>query len=295
MKLIKLIILKSLFYISYCNIIEKVAIITGGTRGIGYGISNSLAKRGYNLLLTYNTNREIALISKKNLENRYNISVVLVGGDLSKKQTRDLIYDIYDNRYGGKYELSAIINNAGQYIGVTSDNCENLNRELLILGDGLEANYNNDKFRRLRYYQKLYGDAYIDMCERGLHRMNNSGSLIGISSPGCNLLYNPQPGYALPGIGKTIMEYSMRLIALESGKKNINCNVLVPGAIKTEAWDNIKNKTGNSGYEMITRMQPMGEILPNDIGEIVGFLCSKEGKYITGLSIPVDSGLHLRA
>ena len=296
MKLAKLGILSCLLNISSAYLISRVAIVTGGTRGIGYGISNSLAKKGYNLLLTYNTNENKAKNSKIILEKKYNISVVLVNGDLSLKKTRDAIFNKYDDYYGTfYYELSAIISNAGQYIGITSDNCENIGASKpLLLGEGLKSDFDENKFNTLRYYQKLYGEAYIDLCERGLNRMNNKGSIIGISSPGCTQMYNPQQGYDGPGSGKTIMEYSMRLIALEAAKKNINCNVIVPGAVKTEAWDKLKKISGNDAYERVTKMQPLGPLIPDNIGEVVAFLCSKKGKYITGLSIPVDGGLHLK-
>ena len=61
----------------------------------------------------------------------------------------------------------------------------------------------------------LYGDTYIDLCEarRGSHT-EEGGSLVGISSPGCTVQYNANLGYDMPGSGKCVMEYAMRLFAL---------------------------------------------------------------------------------
>ena len=120
-------------------------------------------------------------------------------------------------------------------------------------------------------------------------------SEIGISSPGCTTIYNPQPGYDMPGSGKTIMEYAMRLIALNAGNKNVNCNVIVPGAIKTDAWNILNKITGKDVYQFISNKQSINEEMkPKQIGDVVVFLCSNEGRYITGISLPVDGGLHLK-
>ena len=71
-----------------------------------------------------------------------------------------------------------------------------------------------------------YGDAYVDLCERGLARMTDGGSLVGISSPGCTVAYKANLGYDMPGSGKCVMEYAMRLIALRCAGKGVNCNVV---------------------------------------------------------------------
>ena len=74
---------------------------------------------------------------------------------------------------------------------------------------------------QMKYYQRLYGDAYVDLCECGLARMaeGSGGSLVGISSPGCTTQYNANLGYDMPGSGKCVMEYAMRLFALRCAGK----------------------------------------------------------------------------
>ena len=74
----------------------------------------------------------------------------------------------------------------------------------------------------MHYYQRMYGDAYVDLCERGLARMSaeaGGGSLVGISSAGCTTQYNANLGYDMPGSGKCVMEYAMRLFALRCAGK----------------------------------------------------------------------------
>merc|ERR1711957_500589 len=120
----------------------------------------------------------------------------------------------------------------------------------------------------MHYYQRMYGDAYVDLCERGLDRITGTeaggsgGSLIGISSPGCTTQYNPNMGYDMPGAGKCIMEYTMRLFALRCAGKNINCNVVVPGVTNTDAWGKLAASRGMDKDEMVAgisgRISPMG-------------------------------------
>merc|ERR1740139_1578340 len=145
----------------------------------------------------------------------------------------------------------------------------------------------------MHYYQRMYGDAYVDLCERGLDRIvgtdadDPGGSLIGISSPGCTTQYNP------------IMEYTMRLFALRCAGKNINCNVVVPGVTNTDAWGKLAASRGMDKDEMVAgisgRISPMGSMSPKQLGDAVAFLCSPQGRIITGVSLPVDGGVHLKA
>lgn len=74
------------FLLSMPYMCNKVAIISGGTRGIGLGIAKSFSQKNYDLLLTYNNNKEKALETKKHLESIYNNIVELISGDLVKKK-----------------------------------------------------------------------------------------------------------------------------------------------------------------------------------------------------------------
>ena len=279
-------------------IIQRAAIVTGGTRGIGRAISERLAADGFDLLLNYCADGNSAELTSSALKDKYDCKVVCVGGDVSRPKTRDEIFKQYDKEFKLTHALGAVVHNAGQYVGITSENGLGLKHEKMIgFGDG--SILNNDEsvdFSQMHYYQQLYGDAYIDLCERGLRRMGiRGGSLVGISSGGCNLHYRPSPGYDMPGAGKCVMEYAMRLYALRSGVRGVNCNVVIPGVANTEAWDNLSKLRGDSNVmEKIAQLSPMGGTCPLDIGRAVSFLCSVYGRPITGMSIPVDNGIHLK-
>jgi NAD(P)-dependent dehydrogenase (short-subunit alcohol dehydrogenase family) len=165
-------------------------------------------------------------------------------------------------------------------------------------------------FDSIHYYQRLYGDAWIDLCERSIQRMKKceeshegslGGTIIGISSPSVNpALYKPDRTYSGPGSGKTIMEYSMRIYAKVVAEHNINVNVIVPGIVPTEAWARASpyQRSDESMEDMmqrlVDRLVPLKQMVqPTDIGEVISFLCSPSGKFITGMALPVDGGQHI--
>ncbi|KAH8050642.1 hypothetical protein JL722_11301 [Aureococcus anophagefferens] len=195
---------------------KHVAIVTGGTRGIGKGIAEALASQSFDLLLTYNSDADAAAATAAEITEAYGCAVE-------------------------------------------------------------------------------YGDAYVDLCERGLARMGEGGgSLVGISSPGCTLTYKANLGYDMPGSGKCVMEYAMRLFALRAAKKNVNCNVVIPG-VTTPTAGKLATRRGRRRMVggIAGRIAPMGSMAPRAVGDGVAFLCSPAGRAVTGVSLPVDNGVHL--
>ena len=279
----------------------NAAIVSGGTRGIGSGIAESLAAAGTHLLLTYNTDRTAAEAFATQLRSTHPaLQVVLVGGDISLPSTRDSIFELYDLKFSKSHRLTVVVHNAGQYLGVTSSNSEGLSGPVTPMGFGdgtLLTDTAGPDLSAMHYYQRMYGDAYIDLCERGLARMTAGGSLIGISAPGCNALQRPTLGYDLPGAGKCVMEYSMRLFAVRCAHRGINCNLVIPGITVTDAWERLASKHGlekEAMLDSVLHSVPMRRAIHvNTIGDVVAFLCSVAGSNITGVSLPVDGGLHL--
>jgi NAD(P)-dependent dehydrogenase (short-subunit alcohol dehydrogenase family) len=298
------------------TVFKRVALVTGGTRGIGRGISETLAAGGdYDaLLLTYNTNLEAAQAFQRALTASHpHLRVELVGGDLTTQSARDAIFECLDTHLQN-YHLATVVHNAGQYVGITSDNVHGLTPGRKVFGNGslLEPDGSLDT-SYLDFYQNLYGTAFIDLCERSLVRMKQAhrmcreagvsyrGSIVGISSPGCNANYKVTPGYDMPGSGKCLMEYAIRLYALQVAPLGINCNVVVPGVTRSDAWGKIAQVRGQERDEFLKNFVesavPAAEVLEaKDIGDCIQFLAGKGGgRFLTGLSLRVDGGMHLKS
>jgi NAD(P)-dependent dehydrogenase (short-subunit alcohol dehydrogenase family) len=296
-----------------------VAIVTGGTRGIGSGISAALAEVGYDLVLTYNSNARAALEFASELlnedeeeEEEEALRVECVGGDISLPETRDRVFECLETKFAGQ-PLRVLVHNAGQYVGITADNVDGLVRgdKLLMFGDGslLDEDTGRTNFDTMHYYQRMYGEAWIDLCERSLQRMRENkgegtvasgGSIVGISSPGvCASYYGPDSSYSMPGSGKSLMEYTMRVYARQAASHQVNVNVIVPGFTRTQAWTKLAQSRGLPDEQemmqtLVEARCPMKQSMsPRDIGNVVAFLCSSVGRYVTGTVLPVDGGMHL--
>jgi len=297
--------------------VKNVAIVTGGARGIGRGITKVLADSGRydGIIVTFNKNAEAAEAYAVELQNDSELRVVTVGGDLTLVANRDAIFDAYDREFSAAvgWSLSCVVHNAGQYVGITSPNEANLDGMTLKFGDGSLLGNDKDRgpdFSHMAYYQKLYGEAFVDICERSIHRMKGAreqalkdgakyqGSIIGISSPGCNAAFKVTPGYDMPGSGKCIMEYASRQYAVNIASLGINCNVIVPGFTRSDAWDAVAEKMGSTADAFLEKMKtkiPCGEFAEaSDIGDLVAFLSGPGGgRFMTGLSLRCDGGRHL--
>jgi len=298
------------------------AIVTGGSRGIGKGITETLVDSGRfaGIVVTFNTNIEAARDFATKIENAHKgkeLKVKTVGGDLTTIEARNGIFALCDKDFPvtDGWMLGCVVHNAGQYIGVTSDNAENLTAVKKKFGDGsLVDGGDDDKpdLSYMRYYQKLYGEAFIDLCERSLVRMKAArlkclengttyrGSIVGISSPGCNAAFKTTAGYDMPGSGKCIMEFAVRQYAISVAPLSINCNVIVPGVTSSDAWSAVAKVTGGfTRDEFLEKLRggiPIGEIAEGkDIGDLVVFLSGPGGgRFMTGLSLRCDGGLHLK-
>ena len=101
---------------------KRLAIVTGGTRGIGRGISERLAADGFDLLVNYCADVKSSEVTSQNLQDKYGCQIVCVAGDISRTKTRDKLFNEYDTNFKDTHDLAAVVHNAGQYVGITSEN-----------------------------------------------------------------------------------------------------------------------------------------------------------------------------
>uniref|UniRef100_A0A7S1AMT0 SDR family oxidoreductase n=1 Tax=Noctiluca scintillans TaxID=2966 RepID=A0A7S1AMT0_NOCSC len=277
---------------------RPVAIVTGGTRGIGRGTSEALADEGFDLLLGYGTNAEAAETAASELRER-GARVVVVGGDVSEEATVVRYFEVFQKEFPSQ-QLRAVVHNAGQYMGLTAANnvgvSDGAPRLLgsLLLPDG------SVDFSRFDYYHQIYARAWVQLVERAVPFLTvGGGSVIGISSPGCNATQVPAGGYDMPGSAKTVMETTARFYAKNLAHQGITVNVVIPGVTLSDAWIHVAKGRGMAedhtmAKEVAERAVPLGRAQScRELGDVVAFLCSSRGKYITGVALPVDGGLHL--
>lgn len=266
-----------------------VAVVTGGTRGIGLGIASALAKDGMDLVLLYGSQRDRAEATAAQLHLRHGAAVALVSGDLTDAAVhRDTVVAVRAALGAclSGAQLRAVVHNAGLLLRGTGL----YGGKLLTLDDrghGLLDLYHNIY---TRFYARLV-DELAPLLADG------TGRVIAVSSPGCGpgAQSPPSLGYDLPGQAKAGMEYLTRIYAKRLAARRITANIIVPGIIRTEAWEAYETVMGADTLDRWgVDKTPMGRWgTPDDVGDVASFLVSAKAGFVTGASLPVDGGLSL--
>jgi 3-oxoacyl-[acyl-carrier protein] reductase len=241
---------------------NKNILITGGSRGIGKGIVYKLIEHGANVAFTYSSSSEASDLivsehsSDKSLCNAYK-------SDASKIEECENLVEKVIKDFGN---IDVLINNAG----ITKDNL--LMRMTEEDFDSVIKINLNSVFNMTKACQRIF-------------LKNRAGSIINMSSVVGVKGNAGQSNYAASKSG--IIGFS-KSIALELGSRNIRCNVIAPGFIKTEMTDKLSESVIESWNNNIPLRRP-GETY--DVANLCLFLASDLSSYITGQVINVDGGL----
>tara|TARA_Y100000768_G_scaffold386761_1_gene375978 strand:+ start:985 stop:1731 length:747 start_codon:yes stop_codon:yes gene_type:complete len=241
---------------------NKVALITGGGRGIGRSICESFAENGCNVAFTYNSSKEAAENLVEELK-KYDVKVKSYKSDASD---HDKSVELIDNVISDFERIDVLVNNAG----ITKDNL--LMRMSPsdfkdVVNVNLGSVFNLTK-SSIRFFLKQKEGSII-----------NISSIVGVKGNA------GQSNYAASKAG--IIGFS-KSIALELGSRNIRCNVVAPGFIETDMTDSLSDDVLEKWKESIP-LKRSGK--PNDVGNACVFLASDLSSYITGQVLQVDGGL----
>lgn len=240
---------------------NKVAIITGATRGIGRGIAIAFAQQGANVAFSYSSSAKAAEI----LENELKELGVKAKGyqvDASNFEKSQEMVDDVVKTFG---TIDILINNAG----ITKDNLL-MRMSEQDFDEVIEVNLKS-VFNMTKAVQRLF-------------LKNRKGSIINMSSVVGVKGNAGQANYAASKAG--IIGFS-KSVALELGSRNIRCNVIAPGFIETEMTEKLGEEVVQSWRNAIP-MKRGGT--PEDIANACIFLASDLSSYITGQVMNVDGG-----
>ena len=239
----------------------KTAFVTGGSRGIGKAIAIELGNN-FHVVVGYSNSEDKANdVAKDIISSGGSASTVRV--DISNSESVDEAFTSIEKDYTS---VDVLINNAG----VTKDNI--LPR--MKKDEWLEVIQTN-----------LTGSFYTSQRAIKLMMKNKWGRIIFISSVVGISGNQGQANYAASKAGLIGLAKS---ISKEMGSRNITSNVVAPGYIETDMTSFLDNQNKENIIEQLS-IKRIGK--PEDISNVVSFLCTEESEYITGQVIPVDGGL----
>ena len=242
--------------------IEKTALVTGASRGIGRAIALALASKGFAVALNYAGSHDAAEAVKKEIEDAGG-KAFTVQGDVSKSEDVDRIFKTVKDEFGG---LDVLVNNAG------------INRDALLIRMK-ESNWDDVIATDLK------SDFLTTKAAAAMMMRKRKGSIINISSVVGIMGNIGQANYAAAKSGVIGLT---KACAKEMAARNIRVNAVAPGFIETAMTDGIPEKIREGMIASI----PMGRMgQPEDIARAVCFLASDDASYITGQVLVVDGGL----
>ena len=253
------------------NQVEKVALITGGSRGLGKDIALSLARLGIGVILTYHSNKQegdrvvdtIRGVGGKAVAVQFDVSRISLF-DAFLEQLKAVLSETWNT---GRVDF--LINNAG--IGKTIP----------------IANLTEDDFDTLL---NIHFKGVVFLTQKTLSMMNDGGAVVFITAAGDR--YNV-PGYAAYASCKGAVEVFARYVAKEYGPRGIRANTVAPGGIATD-FNNAAIRSNPQLQEFIKAQTALGRIgAPHDIGGVVAFLCGNDARWLTGQRLEVTGGFNL--
>ena len=250
---------------------SKIAVLTGGSRGLGRDMVLNLAKKGIDVVFTYNSNKQKAdeVLSEIQSLGQKAVAFQLDTGNVKSFDGffQEVTNHLKENT--GSTNFDFLINNAGTALHA-------------LFAETTEEQF--DEIMNIHYKGVFF------LTQKALPFMNDGGRIINISSGLARFAF---PGSSAYGSMKGAIEVLTRYLAKELGSRGIAANIVAPGAIETDFGDGQvrDNKELNAQVASFTALGRVG--LPEDIGGVVAFLCTEEARWINGQRIEVSGGMLL--
>jgi NAD(P)-dependent dehydrogenase (short-subunit alcohol dehydrogenase family) len=250
---------------------NKIALVTGGSRGLGKDIALSLAKMGIGIVLTYHSNKKEGDRVTEEIRASGGVAVALQL-DVSMTSSFDTFLDqlkvVLREKFGIE-NIDFLINNAG--FGKT-----------IPIESLTERDFDS--------FVNVHFKGVVFLTQKALTIMNDGGGVVFITAAGDR--YNV-PGYAAYAACKGAVEVFSRYVAKEYGPRGIRANTVAPGGVVTD-FNNAAIRSNPKVQEWIIAQTPMGRLgEAHDIGGVVALLCGDDARWLTGQRLEATGGFNL--
>jgi len=239
----------------------KLALVTGSGRGIGRAITLKLASQGANIIVNFFRHRESAEQTARDME-ALGVKAEVIRANVGDPAEVNEMFDTIASKFG---YLDILVNNAASGVGRS------------VLDVDVKA---------WDWTMDINAKAALLCAQRAARLMEGrEGKIVNITSLGSSFVL---PDYAIVGISKAALEALTRYLAIELAPKNICVNAVAASAVETEA---LKFYIKEGLVQDTHKTTPAGRmIIPEDVANVVAFLCSEEAFMIRGQMIIVDGG-----
>lgn len=238
----------------------KVALVTGGSRGIGRAISQRLAQAGATVIINYTSDVNAANETVQAIEQQGGKSLAL-RADISRIGE---IHYLFDEVLLQLDRLDIVVANAGIQVHQS-------------IADTSEADFD-------RVFAINAKGVFFTLKEAA-KSLNKGGRIIAISSSLTSTMF---PGYGAYAGTKGAVEQFTKTLAKEIGNRDITVNAVCPGPVET---DFLTATETPESLEILAKLVPSGRLgIPNDIADVIVFLASNAAQWITGQCIRVNGG-----
>jgi enoyl-[acyl-carrier protein] reductase III len=243
----------------------KLALVTGSSRGIGRAIALKLAEEGADIIVNFLRHRQGAEETARDIE-KMGVNAQIIKANLVEPEKIEAMFETIASKHG---RLDILVNNAASGVA----------RPVLDLDT-----------RGWEWTMDINARAFLLCAQQAVKLMGEGGGkIVSVSSLGSFFVL---PDYAAVGVSKAALEALTRYLAIELAPKGICVNAVAASAVQTEA---IKFFTKEQqGKTPSWQMTPAGRMVtPEDVANVVAFLCSEEAFMIRGRTIIIDGGTSL--
>lgn len=244
----------------------KVALVTGGSRGIGKAIALTLADKGCDIIINFFRNRKTAEETAEQIRAK-GVRCHIIKANVGDLEKIDGMFEEIAAEFGG---LDILVSNAASGV-------------LLPLMELKESHWD--------WTMEINAKALLFCAQKAapLMERRGGGKIVSLSSLGSIRVLD---NYTTVGVSKAALEALTRYLAVELASKNIIVNAVSGGAVDTDALTHFPNR--EELLETARKRTPAGRIVqPQDLANTVAFLCSDEASMIRGQTIIVDGGVSL--
>lgn len=249
----------------------KIALITGGSRGLGKNSAIKTAQKGLDIIITYRSNKEEADATVKEIQA---LGQKAIAYQLDTRDTKS---------------FDAFVKTVGDHL---EENTGSSNIDYLInnAGTALYAPIQDVTEEQLDDMVDIHFKGVFFLTQKFLPFINNEGGIINISS---GLARFALPGSSVYGSMKAAIDMLTKYQAKELGARRIKSNVVAPGAIETD-FGGGRTRDDEQVNALVAGNTALGRTgVPDDIGGVVAFLCTEDARWINGQRIEASGGMFL--